>query len=307
MSEFQKMQNCGVEAVLAINNTYKAVDDDKSGAVQDKTLFGVEAKCLLLYQKDLENLGLLIEKNIGHSLWLNTDYWVYVARKYFDFDYIWTIDYDCFLNAKDYKEFFDFYKKERADLIVSHFRKENKDTKWQWCVNTNWAYDESVQWCGSLFALARYSKDLASLLYEKRLEYKEKFLAYKGKKQWLMCEFFTTTEAYKNGFLIKNFTEDGHQIRMAQFDLNTDRIFTQPNNKMYHPVKENLHGFLAKIDEPLSELIKENSEEDEKLALELCKTNIQAYLYYRVGFALMKRIRYSSNPLKFLARWGGEL
>lgn len=304
MSEFKKMQNCGVQCVLGINNTYQAVDDDQSGAVQEKTLFGVRAKRLLLYQKELEDLGLLVEKNIGRSLWHSTDYWVYVARKYFDFDYIWTIDYDCFLNAKDYSEFFALYKKEKADLIVSHFRKESRDSKWCWTANTGWAYDESVQWCASLFSLARYSKDLATLLYEKRLEYKKKFLAYKGKKQWLMCEFFTTTEAYKNGFSIKNFTEDGHQIRIAQFDLNAERIFTEPDGKIYHCVKENLQDFKSRANAFSKEL--ENLNKDfshleqncQNLELELCKNHIKSYLSYQLGYLM---ITYNKGSFKSLA------
>ena len=277
MSEFKKMQNCGVECVLGINNTYQAVEDDKSGAVQIKTLFGVEAKCLLLYQKDLEDLGLHIDKNIGRTLWSNTDCWVYAARKYFkDFDFYWQIDYDCFLNAKNYQNFFDFYKKEATDLIVSHFRKENRDTKWDGVKDTSWAYDESVQWYGSLLCIARYSKNLADLLYQKRVEYKKIYENFKGKKLWLGGEFFTATEAMKNGFSVRSFTDDGHQIRIAQFDLNVERIFNTSDGKMYHPVKEVL-----------------NDKEDEAL--------IKAYNKYKNkwwGFGLLKFLFYKVPRIK---------
>ncbi|MBX7545842.1 hypothetical protein, partial [Helicobacter turcicus] len=238
ISEFKKMQDCGVKCVLGVHNTYGALEDDKSGAVQVKTLFGTEVTCLLLYEKDLKDMGLHIEANIGYTLWHSTDYWAYFAHKHFsDFDFYWEIDYDCFLNAPNYQKFFDFYDCCNEDFIVPNFRKIDKDTTWSWVKNTQWAYNDN-EWYGSLFGIARYSKKFILALYEKRVAYTKIYENYKDKKQWLMCEFFTATEAMKQGFSTRNFSQDGHQIRINPFDLNAERFFINPDNKIYHPIKE---------------------------------------------------------------------
>ena len=279
LSEFEKMQNCGVECILGIHNTCGAVEDDQSGAIQIKNLFGVEAKCLLLYQKDLEDLGLHIERDVGYTLWHSTDYWVYFAKKHFpDFDFYWEIDYDCFLNAPNYKNFFEFYKHNNADFIVSNFRQEHKDSKWYWVPHTDWAYDDSIPRYGSLFAIARYSRAFIDILYQKRRDYTILYKNFTGKKQWLMCKYFTATEAMLHNFKVHNFTEEGHKIRIARWDLNTTRIFVKPDDKMYHPIKEN-------------PIIKEKITIKEKplpsIYLVSAKDRIHSHLAYKLGQALI--------------------
>ncbi|WP_300704102.1 hypothetical protein [uncultured Campylobacter sp.] len=39
VSEFEKMQNCGVDTLLLINNSYGAVENDKSTKIKELEMF----------------------------------------------------------------------------------------------------------------------------------------------------------------------------------------------------------------------------------------------------------------------------
>ena len=241
VSEFEKMQNCGVDTLLLINNSYGAVEDDKQTKVQDREFFGVKVKCLIIYYEDLLSLGLYNLEHVAHNFWFNVHYLTFFAKKFFKgYDFYWNFDYDAFLNASDYKYFFDFYKKDDADFIVSHFRKESFNSPWFLSKDVQWAYDDDVLH-GSLYSIERYSARFLEHLFETTKKLSKKFLNYDGIKQWLHPEVLAATEAFKCGFKIRNFTDDGHVVTIPPYyiDLN-DRFFLKPDNKMYHPCKPDI-------------------------------------------------------------------
>ncbi|WP_300702730.1 hypothetical protein [uncultured Campylobacter sp.] len=44
ISEFAKMQNCGVDTLLLINNSYGAVENDKSTKIKELEMFALSAR-----------------------------------------------------------------------------------------------------------------------------------------------------------------------------------------------------------------------------------------------------------------------
>ncbi|WP_297195194.1 hypothetical protein [uncultured Campylobacter sp.] len=293
ISEFAKMQNCGVDTLLLINNSYGAVENDKSTKIKELEMFGTKVKCLVLYQQDYIELGFYNFDDVGYNFWFNVTYGLFIAKQYFDsYDYYWYFDYDVFLNAPNYKDFFDFYKKDDADFIISHFRKESYDkTSWCWITNTQWAYyDSKVFLHGCLFSNERYSARFVNHIFEKYKEMTQKFQQFNGNKQWLHPEFMCATEAVKYGFKIRNFTDDGHYISLAPHyvDLN-NRLFLKPDNKMYHPCKpdivseiyNNLHNCQTHISS-LNNLLNFTKE------FGTAKARIHNHLAYKLGLALIE-------------------
>ncbi|WP_290880102.1 hypothetical protein [Helicobacter sp.] len=91
--------------MLGINNSNHIIQDEmRGGIIQIRIFYGIEVKCILLDLKVLQEANLYtFGENVGSTLWNSTDYWAYIARKYFpDFDFYWQIDYGCFLNALNY-------------------------------------------------------------------------------------------------------------------------------------------------------------------------------------------------------------
>ena len=247
ISEFEKMQKSGLDCVLVVNNEYGIIDSKTS--VIEKEFFGVKAKCLLVHLCDIENLKLHVIEDIGKggllgsNIWYNTDYLAYFVRHHFsDYDFYWSIDYDCYLNASDYKEFIEFYDREDTDFIASWFRKERSDSGWYWIECVDWAYDNDECYYGCVFGIVRYSGRALDVLYKRRVELGEVFRdSKKEDKRWHFCEFFCATETILNGFSARSFTDDGHKITAFDLlDFNINRVFTHYDNKVYHPVKEDL-------------------------------------------------------------------
>lgn len=245
ISEFAKMQNCGVDTLLLINNSFAKLPNYKNGKeIEEREFFGLRVKCLLLQQEDYVNLGFYNFEDIGYNFWFNVTYGLFIVANNFykDYDFYWYFDWDVFLNAKDYKDFFEHYDKDDADFIISRFRKEDYDTTtWHILYDTQWAYDTKEFFHGCLCSIERYSLRFVKHLFIKYKEMTERFLNFNGQKQWIHPEVICATEAVKAGFKIKNFTEDGHVVDVPPHytDLN-NKIFLKPDGKMYHPVKPNI-------------------------------------------------------------------
>ncbi|WP_281526691.1 hypothetical protein [Campylobacter avium] len=245
ISEFAKMQNCGVDTLLLINNSFAKLPNYKNGKeIEEREFFGLRVKCLLLQQEDYVNLGFYNFEDIGYNFWFNVTYGLFIVANNFykDYDFYWCFDWDVFLNAKDYKDFFEHYDKDESDFIISHFRKEDYDTTaWHILYDTQWAYDTKEFFHGCLCSIERYSLRFIKHLFIKYKEMTERFLNFNGQKQWIHPEVICATEAVKAGFKIKNFTEDGHVVHVPPHytDLN-NKIFLKPDGKMYHPVKPNI-------------------------------------------------------------------
>ena len=177
--------------------------------------------------------------DLSKVIWYNSDYPFYIIKKYFpDYDYYWAFEYDVFFNGKNYKPFFDKYDKRNEDLLSTLYRNvDNED--WFWKNGISWIYTD-ISLYGTLFPAVRLSAKAIDWLYKKRLEYGEIFSklepAAATKNRWLFCEIFTPTELKKNGFNCANIEEENVRY-LPIYNLNTQRIFENPDNKLYHPVK----------------------------------------------------------------------
>lgn len=243
LGKIKKAQNENLEVILFINNAEHFIKNPKNKVVQELEFYELKVKCLLCDSKIIKTLNLPLNAyykrnaSIGECFWFNCDYSFYVVRHFFtDFDFYWQIQYDVFYNDKDYTSFFELYKNNKNDLLITHFRKESEDSEWCWINDTQWVYkcDEIY---GCLWTIERMSANLIDALYKKRIEYDKIFAnPSNDKRQWLLCEIFVATECKKMGFSAEALQND-KTTALVEIDLNTTRLFDKPDKCLYHPVK----------------------------------------------------------------------
>lgn len=245
LGKIKKAQNVNLEVVLFINNVGHFIKKSSNNAVQELEFYGLKIKCVLCDEKIIKALNLPLNAfynrgvSIGECFWFNCDYSFYIMRHFFaDFDFYWQIQYDAFYNDKDYVSFFQTYKNDTNDLLITHFRQESMDSEWVWINDTQWVYNQNKIY-GSLWVVARMSRNLIDALYRKRIEYDKIFAKPSNdKRQWLLCEIFVATECIKMGFSAKTLQND--KTGITEIDLNTTRLFDKPDKCLYHPVKGGL-------------------------------------------------------------------
>ena len=172
------------------------------------------------------------------AMWYNSDYSLYAMRRFFpDYDYYWQIEYDVYCNGSSYHPFFDKYRNSSADLIVSDIRQhKDNDENWGWVFYTDWAYKGVQKW-GCFFPVIRLSAKAADVLYAKRLEQAEYFKSLPNtlENRWIFTEVFVPTECACNGLSMEEIDEPMRYEPV--YNLNIDRIWENPDFKLYHPVK----------------------------------------------------------------------
>ena len=173
--------------------------------------------------------------DLSKVIWYNSDYPFYVVRKYYpDYEFYWTFEYDVFFNGKNYRPFFDKYNDRNEDLLSSLYRKD-----WYSKRDVEWVYADKDLYA-TLFPVVRLSSTAIDWLYKKRLEYSDIYAQIRypntRKYRWLFCETFVPTELVNNGFACANIEEENVRY-LPVYNLNTQRIFENPDNKLYHPVK----------------------------------------------------------------------
>ena len=247
ISELKKLkgaQNENLEVAVFLDNSKNALKDDSKEPVQEVVLGGLKFKVLFCYEETLKAFKLpfyaRFEQNVSidKSLWHNGDYSFYLMRHYFaDFDFYWHFDYDVFYNDKDYTSFFECYKDDTTDLIVSGFSKLPPDSDWVWIKGTQWLYKKDEIY-GCFYPAPRMSARLVDALYQKRLEHAKMFIKPSTqRKRWANNELFTATECYKMGFSASALKSHDKMRYEPEIDLNTTRLFEKPDKCLYHPVK----------------------------------------------------------------------
>ncbi len=254
INEYKKIENSGnVDCILFINNLSNKFDENEE-LVQEKEFYGEKVKCFFFNDKKLSETGLPCYTNKSKNdkngiLWYNADYALYIVYKYFpNYEYYWRLEYDDFFNDTTWKAFFEKYENDNTDLIIPDFREaDNKD--WSWQEHSNWVYD-GVKTYRSFFPVVRLSKQAAEKLYNARLEHKEKFknINLNSGSRWIFCECFVPTEVMKNNLTAKSL--DDAVLLPREIDLNEDRIWQNPDKKLYHPVKGNYVERIKSLEQP---------------------------------------------------------
>lgn len=250
LSEFLKLKasECG-DCVLFIDN-HKGLIDAPNGYQKLKFLdFDEEFDCFLFDEEIFNSLKLplfvvkKLKKNLVNEMWHCADYVFYFLRKAFpNYDYYWQFEFDVFCNGT-YDKFFEKHEKKDDDLIVSCFENLEKEPDWLWLKNSDWAYKDFPNKYKSFFPVVRLSGRAIDFLYAKRLEHKEEFLKIShSHNTWIFCELFVPTELMNGGF--KCCSLDCENIALINYDLNDNRIFEVPDDKLYHPVKGGLNKLI---------------------------------------------------------------
>ena len=246
ISELKKLkatENQHLEVAVFLDNSKSALKDDTKKPVQEVILGGLKFKVLFCYEETLKAFNLPFNADFEHnvsidkSLWHNGDYSFYLMRHYFaDFDFYWHFDYDVFYNDKDYISFFECYKDDNTDLIVSNFHKLPLDSDWCWIKGTQWLYKNDEMYA-CFYPAPRMSARLVDALYQKRLEHAKMIIKPSiQRKRWANNELFTATECIKMGFSASAL-KNHDKMNLDEIDLNTTRLFEKPDKCLYHPVK----------------------------------------------------------------------
>jgi hypothetical protein len=267
ISEYKKMQKVkDCDCILIIDNSNLKIPFENR--ITEKELFDTKVKCFFFDNEVHEELKLpyFAEHNPTDSfaevMWFNADYRFYYVKKYFpDYDYYWQFDYDIFCNGDSYQPFFDKYSSRKEDMLITHFREEQKNGEWYWSKSIDWIYKDKKLY-GSLFPVSRISTEVIDFLYQQRIKEAEIYEKLEDKKNnfWPFCEVFAPTELMNNGYTVYNLDEK--QISYyKEYDLNEDRFFENPDNLLYHPVK----GMFLEKEKNLKETKKLLENENRKL------------------------------------------
>ena len=260
ISELRKLkaaENEHLKVALFIDNSKNIVQDSTKIPVQELEFDGVKVPALLCYEQTLRDFSLPFNAferqnaSIAESLWHNGDYTFYIMKHYFvGFDFYWHFDYDCFYNDCDYASFFAEYADDEADLIVSNFGKQPLDSEWCWIADTQWLYAQDEIY-GCFFPAPRMSARLTEALYQRRVAQHKEFIKPSAqRKVWANNELFVATECMRLGFSAKPL-KSHDKMRLAEIDLNTTRLFENPDKCLYHPVKGD---FIKRLEVASSEL-----------------------------------------------------
>lgn len=230
------------DVILFLDNSKRIVDNAEEDVVIDLCVQDKQYKCFLYDENVHRKSGLplfsdnLNNDDIGKILWYNSDYPFYLVYKYLpEYEYYWTIEYDVFCNDKDYKKFYAQYDSIQDDLIVTDYRVIGSEN-WHWKYYSEWLY-ENTKMYASLFPVVRLSNKAIDFLYKRRIEIGKLYedLDKRGNR-WIFCELFVPTELTNNGFKCSNLDEPNVRF-LPVWNLNKQRVFENPDGKLYHPVK----------------------------------------------------------------------
>lgn len=256
ISEYKKMtKNNDIDCILVVDdsNLHLGVN----GGVEEIEFLGTRIKCIFFNQDFSNKLNLPNGYEFGEAenfmqvMWHNSDYRFYYAKNILpDYDFYWQIEYDVFCNGDSYSSFFEKYSQSNEDLLICDLREETINGEWYWANGIDWAYKDKIY--GSFFPICRLSSKAINFLYNKRIEL---FKQYKNLNKneadyrWLFGELFVPTELINNGFSAKSIDEKyvSHDFWNKEFDLNEDRIFENPDNLLYHPVKGQMVNRIEKL------------------------------------------------------------
>ncbi|MCX4275460.1 MAG: hypothetical protein OSJ27_06735 [Candidatus Gastranaerophilales bacterium] len=246
ISEYKKLCNTckdKYDVILLLDNT--KFNFKSPSPVCNRIFYGIEIKCFLFDENIHDFLNLPyhhVEKegNFGQVMWCNADYRFYYVRKFFpNYKYYWQFDWDCFCNGDSYAPFLKKYENNSSDLLIALLRNEEHRSEWCWTHQVNWIYGDNINLYGSLFPVCRLSANAIDYLYEKRLEHAKLFKSFLNDPdaRWIFCELFVPTELGLNEKFTMAGIENEYIRFRPVFDLNTERLYEEPDFHIYHPVK----------------------------------------------------------------------
>ncbi|MCR5265469.1 MAG: hypothetical protein K6E29_02615 [Cyanobacteria bacterium RUI128] len=243
--EFDKLRrsmNRGDECILFVDNTKNVIPPDDNSPMKMVNFNGVDVKCFL-FNEDVHIKSHLPyytdnpdNNDYKKVLYFNGDYPFYYIKNYFpNYDYYWCTEYDVFCNGPSYKPFFKQWEKNKSDLIIADYRPSDIDPNVFY--DSEWIYKKEEHYM-SFFPVVRLSARAVNHLYTTRLQQGQLFEEIKNPPhtRWIYCETYVPTEITKAGMTVSLL--DTENLRYTpDYNLNKERVFEFPNNKLYHPVR----------------------------------------------------------------------
>ena len=249
LSEYKKLSNSlseNQDCILFIDNHTNFLNISETGTpIVNINIKNENIKCFLYDEKIQAEMNLtyytddIENKDLAKLMWYNSDYPFYIIKKYLpNYEYYWSIEYDVFCNGNSYEPFFSIYENNEDDLISQDYSSTvDNDPIWHWINGTEWIYTkEEIH--KAFFPVVRLSAKAIDFLYNRRIEHGRIFEKAKEKSnhRWIFCECFVATELYINGFKCSPILNQNIRF-LPVYNLNKERIFENPDFKLYHPVK----------------------------------------------------------------------
>lgn len=247
VDEFIKLQNslnAFEEALLFIDNHKCTLGQKFQNPINEIYLYNKPIKCFIFDENIFNKFKLPSYTDnpqnclLENVMWYCSDYPYYILNYYLpEYDYYWNIEYDVYCNGNSYREFIDEYSKNKADFLASHYEKLTQNSDWHWKNNSDWIYKNKPLY-KSFFPVTRLSSNAINFLYKQRLKHSEIFknLTNYESNRWIFTELFVPTELSNNSFICEEI-KNQYLRYMPVYNLNKERIFENPDYKLYHPVK----------------------------------------------------------------------
>ena len=248
--EYKKYLNItNHDIVFCLDNSNNRFSNKKE-PIQELEFYGEKVKCFL-FDYDMHKQSKLPDYTNGEDrsfrniMWYNCDYRFYYIKPFFpDYDYYWQSEYDIYCNGDSYEPFFNKYKDDTKDILISNFDIFPHNPHYCWSHQIKGPCRDFLFYT-SLFPLTRLSKEAVDFLYEKRLEHVEIYEKSEARaKRWMPCENFCPTELLNNNFTGGRLDEN---ISLGDWNIFGDD-FAVRNNKLYHPIKWDYYDRIKKLE-----------------------------------------------------------
>ena len=248
--EYKKYLNIKNHDIIFCLDNSNGRFSNKKEPIQELEFYGEKVKCFL-FDYDMHKQFKLPDYTNGEDrsfrniMWYNCDYRFYYVKPFFpSYDYYWQSEYDIYCNGDSYGPFFEKYKDNNKDILISYLNKYPHNSDWCWSHRIDWIYKD-IQFYTSFFPLTRLSAEAVDFLYQRRLEHIELFEQSNEKtKRWIHCEAFCPTELLNNNFTGDRIDEN---IRLMEWNIFGDD-FAVRNNKLYHPIKWDYYDRIKKLE-----------------------------------------------------------
>lgn len=187
-------------------------------------------------EKNVTAAGLNV---VDDMQWRYGDYVLYLAESiYSDYDYIWLVEPDVYINYDNIIKFFELYERDESDYICSYFG--SADENWMWSkylseINENEGFR-------TFFPLIRIGREPVLFLYDER----------KKCPSLANDEVFVATKLKNHGFSISTFdSQSSVKYDKNHFSYRMPHYYLYIKNKkglsIFHPVFDDFKSYFKHL------------------------------------------------------------
>lgn len=225
-------------------------------------------KATPIKKSDLSDLDLYTPNDYA---WRCGDYSFYVTQDVFNFDFVWLIEYDVYLNFKSPGDFFEFFEDDSSDLLAPFLREASPSWSWHQRMAR---FNPNVWHC--LFPIIRLSRHAIRHLLSERQKLSLNFFR-ENLDNFPNDESFVATTLQSGGYSCRDINDSKPEFYSPKTFSLMPRYYAamaarMPDNMIYHSCVS-LNPFLGKIRWGINHL---SSEADKNLLRDFLREAIAA-------------------------------